>query len=93
MLKTREREDLEGIPPVQRPIEAINVAEVATQLAKMTNKTCGPDCLPIEVGKTLGYEGVIWMTGELKEMTRNGIPGRTRFNKIAIQGTPQMAVD
>ena len=63
-----EREDLEGILPVQGPIEDIYVEEVITQMGKMKkNKACGPECLPIEVAKALGDEGAIWMTGVLNE--------------------------
>ena len=40
-----EREDLEGILPVQGPIEEIYIEEVITQLGNMKkNKACGPDC-------------------------------------------------
>ena len=58
-----EREDLEGILPVQGPIEEIYIEEVITQLGKMKkNKACAPDCLHIGVAKALGDEGAIWMT-------------------------------
>ena len=44
-----EREDLQGILPVQGPIEEIYLEEVITQLGTMkTNKACGPDCLPVD---------------------------------------------
>ena len=49
-----EIEDLEGILPVQGPIEEIYLEEVITQMGKMKkNKAFGPDCLPIEVAKAL----------------------------------------
>ena len=38
------------------------------------NKAFGPDCLPIEVAKTVGDEGAIWMTGVLNEAMSEGIP-------------------
>ena len=78
-----EREDLEGILPVQGPIEEIYLEEVITQMGKMKkNKACGPDCLPIEVAKALGDEGAIWMTGVLNEAMRKGIPEEWRTSTI-----------
>ena len=78
-----EREDLEGILPVQGPIEEIYLEEVITQMGKMKkNKACGPDCLPIEVAKALGDEGAIWMTGVLNEVMRKGIPEEWRTSTI-----------
>ena len=78
-----EREDLEGILPVQGPIEEIYLEEVITQLGKMKkNKACGPDCLPIEVAKALGDEGAIWMTGVLNEAMREGITEEWRTSTI-----------
>ena len=78
-----ERDDLEGILPVQGPIEEISVEEVITQLGKMkTNKAYGPDCLSIEVAKALGDEGAIWMTGVLNEAMREGIPEERRTSTI-----------
>ena len=63
-----EREDLQGILPVQGSIEEIYLEEVITQSGNMKkNKACGPDCLPIEVAKARGDEGAIWMTGVLNE--------------------------
>ena len=68
-----EREDLEGILPVQGPIEEIHIEEVITQLGKMKkNKACGPDCLPFEVANALGDEGAMWMTGVLNEAMSEG---------------------
>ena len=78
-----EREDLEGILPVQGPIEEIYLEEVIIQIGKMKkNKACGPDCLPIEVAKALGDEGAIWMTGVLNETMRKGIPEEWRTSTI-----------
>ena len=77
------REDLEGILPVQGPIEEIYLEEVITRMGKMKkNKACGPDCLPIEVVKALGDEGAIWMTGVLNEEMRKGIPEEWRTSTI-----------
>ncbi len=74
-----EREDLEGILPVQEPIEDIYLEEVITQMGKMKkNKACGPNCLPIEVAKALGDEAAIWMTGVLNEAMSEGIPEEWR---------------
>ena len=70
-----EREDLEGILPVQGQIEEIYIEEVITRLGKMKkNKAFGPDCLPIDVAKALGDEGAIWMTGVLNDAMREGTP-------------------
>ena len=78
-----ERDDLEGILPVQGPIEEIYLEEVITQMGKMKkNKACGLDCLPIEVAKALGDEGAIWMTGALNEAMRKGIPEEWRTSTI-----------
>ena len=78
-----EREALQGILPVQGPIEEIYLEEVVTQLGKMKkNKACGPDCLPIEVAKALGDEGAIWMTGVLNEAMKEGIPEEWRTSTI-----------
>ena len=77
------REDLEGILPVQGPIEEIYIEEVITQLEKMKkNKACGPDYLPIEVAKAHGDEGAIWMTVMLNEAMREGIPEEWRTSTI-----------
>ena len=46
------------------------------------NKACGPDCLFIEVTKSLGDEGAIWMTGVLNEAVREGIPEEWRTSTI-----------
>ena len=74
---------LEGILPVQEPIEEIYLEEVITQMGKMKhNKACGPDCLPIEVAKALGDEGAIWMTGVLNEAMGEGIPEEWRTSTI-----------
>ena len=68
-----ERDALQGILPVQGPIEEIYLEEVVTQLGKMKkNNACGLDCLPIEVAKALGDEGAIWMTGVLNEAKKRG---------------------
>ena len=76
-----ERDDLEGIPPVQGPIEEIYLEEVITLMGKMKkNKACGPDCLPIDVA--LGDEGAIWMTGVPNEAMRKGIPEAWRTSTI-----------
>ena len=70
-----EREDLQGILPVQGPIEEIYLEEGIKQLGKMKkNKACGPDCLPIEVANALGDEGAIWMTGVLNEAMKKEFP-------------------
>ena len=42
------------------------------------DKAGGPDCLPIEVAKALGDEGVVWMTGVLNEAMREKIPAEWR---------------
>ena len=47
-----------------------------------TNKACCTDCLPIEVAKTLGNEGAIWMTGVLNEALRGGIHEEWRTSTI-----------
>ncbi len=47
-----------------------------------TNKTCRPDCLPIEVAKTLGDEGAIWMTCVQNEAMREGITEEWRTSTI-----------
>ena len=53
-----ERDNLEGILPVQGPLEEIYLEKGITQLVKVKrNKARGPDCLPIEVAKALGDEG------------------------------------
>ena len=78
-----EREDLQGILPVQGPIEVIYLEEVIIQLGKMKkNKACGPDCLPTEVAKALGDEGAIWMTGVLNEAMKEGILEEWRTSTI-----------
>ena len=78
-----EREDLQGILPVQGPIEEIYLEEVITHLGMMKkNKACGPDCSHIEVAKALGDEGAIWMTGVLNEAMKEGIPEEWRISTI-----------
>ena len=78
-----EREDLEGILPVQGPIEEIYLEEVITHMGKMkTNKAGGPDGLPIEAAKAFGDEGAIWMIGVLNEAMRKGIPEEWRTSII-----------
>ena len=53
-----QRDNLEGILPVQGPLEEIYLEKGITQLVKMKrNKARGPDCLPIEVAKALGDKG------------------------------------
>ena len=77
------REDLQGILPVQGPIEEFYLEEVITQSGKMKkNKAFGPDCLPIEVAKALGNEGAIWMTGVLNEAMKEVIPEEWRTSTI-----------
>ena len=45
-------DDLEGILPVQGPIEKIYIEEVVIHSEEMKKtKACGPDCLPMEVAK------------------------------------------
>ena len=49
-----ERDNSEGILPVQGPLEEIYLEKGITQMVKMKrNKARGPDCLPIEVAKAL----------------------------------------
>ena len=59
-----------------------------TQLGNMKkNKPCGPDCLTIEVAKTLedeGDEAAIWMTGVLNDAMNEGIPEEWRTGTTPI---------
>ncbi len=51
------------------------------------NKPCGPDCLTIEVAKTLedeGDEAAIWMTGVLNDAMNEGIPEEWRTGTTPI---------
>ena len=80
------REDLEGILPVQGPIEETYIQRIVTQLGNMkkNSKVCGPDYLPIEVVTSLGNEGAISMIGVLNEAMREIIPEEWRTCTITL---------
>ncbi|GKD50313.1 hypothetical protein Tco_1279289, partial [Tanacetum coccineum] len=68
-LRAREREGhKEGMGPSKQPhpecyYSRISQAEVRTALRKMgRNKAVGPDQIPIEAWRSLGDEGIFWLT-------------------------------
>ncbi|GJV63072.1 retrovirus-related pol polyprotein LINE-1 [Tanacetum coccineum] len=69
LFNAREREGLEEgggpnrQPHLERYYSRINQTEVRTALHKMgRNKAVGPDQIPIEAWRSLGDEGIFWLT-------------------------------
>ena len=84
LLNTRNRrEELGEVDAVEGPIAQVTEEEVKKQLEKMkTGKATGPDAFPIELVKSLGNDGISWMTSVMRGIQRTGIPEAWRHSRI-----------
>ena len=81
--ETNLKEQLQNVLETAGEIPPISVEEIRNQLAVLKgNKACGPDMIPIEVGKKMGEEWIVFLKKELNEILTSGIPSSWRLSEV-----------
>ena len=74
---------MQNVPETAGEVPPITVEEIRNQLAKMKgNKACGPDLIPIEVWKTMGEQGIVFLEKVLNEAITSGVPSSWRLSEL-----------